>query len=326
MRKFKFTSAALLAGLCTLLFLACQKDAKTPSVTSNASGGVAGGKVYGKPTLTCAGSTLESIDLTFTAGTNGAPSGFSIHWMPKAQFELGADGISGTADDNTWPSYTTVDANGDPVNAPFCKGSFSGNANMSRYNLTAAGQSVTIRIGDLLMDNGASVSTGCNSDLTCGTEYVFRAFSHGDNKMNKSVFSDNTTCSTSPCPTDADACVHGGLGHWKNTPITSWPQSVQDNGLVVGQNTYTAAELQQILNASSTGNGYLIMAHQLIPALLNQASGADYSANAQGIADAQAYLSGSGSNKLPPIGTATSPASNQATLIAAINRGNHSCP
>lgn len=327
MKVLKISSAFLLAMLA-IVFFACQKDLKSPSVTSNAKGGVSTiSTQYSTPKLECAGSTLESIDLTVTAGSTGAPSGFSIQWMTKAQYELGADGKPGTADDKVWPIYSpaNTDENGDPVAANFCKASFSGNAYMSRYNLNSNFPSVTIRIGDLLMDNGASASTGCNSDLQCGTTYVFRVFAHGDNKMNRSAFSEPIECSTDPCSTSA-GCIRGGLGTWKSRDLSLWPQSVIDNGLLVGQNTYSAQELKQILEQSDAGNGYLVMAHQLIPALLNQASGADYTANEGAIADAQTYLSGSNSNKLPPIGTASDKASNQATLIAGINKGNHKCP
>src|SRR6266567_6710748 len=69
------------------------------------------------PTLTCAtGSTQTSINITFTAGANCAPAGFSIQWMTLADYQaLG----------NQWPNSSDVPN----FEAPsFCKASFSGNA------------------------------------------------------------------------------------------------------------------------------------------------------------------------------------------------------
>jgi hypothetical protein len=124
------------------------------------------------PTIACdySGESTNFSDIKFTAGSTGAPAGFSIQWETQADFTT-----FGWAADSDCP----LDIDGNPTCPPsFCKGSFSGNANMSRYTLTA-GQPVVVRIGDLLVDNGASTSDGCAVPLVCGTTYVFRSFAHG---------------------------------------------------------------------------------------------------------------------------------------------------
>jgi len=235
----------LTAGVITIAFYGCQKDATSSSASSSSSSDAKKGLgAYDVPTLTCAGSTLYSIDLTVTAGATGAPSGFSVQWMTLDDYELYG-----------WPA-----CDGDVcTTAPsFCKASFSGNANLSRYNLIA-NASVTVNIGDLLFDNGAS--TSCPGALTCGTSYVFRVFAHGDSKKNQSRFGGNTECSTLECD---ENCTHFGFGHYKSD-CTTIP-----NGLMLGTNFYTPEQLCCILNNSpNPGNGLLIVAHQLIAAKLN---------------------------------------------------------
>jgi hypothetical protein len=312
MKPYKFLlSALLVAGLAALVFYGCKKDAhKSPTVTSDASGGKSAG-MYDTPILSAGVATLQSIDITVTMPTpgTGAPAGFSIQWMTKAQFD---------AINDVWPLDTTQ----------FCKASFSGKAFASNYNL-AAGGSVTVTIGDLLLDNGAS--TNCPGDLTCGTAYVFRAFAHGDSKKNKSLWSNILTASTLDCPTAA--CIHGGQGYYMNTDVSLWPGYVDaTTSLTIGTNSYTYLQCQQILWAPVQGNGLLAVASQLIPAYLNQISGAVY--DQTGLNTANAYIGGvSGVPLLPPYGTAflATPRANTSagiafkTLISGINKGDHTC-
>jgi hypothetical protein len=296
MKNYKWLLSATLSAIvfATILF-GCQKN---DALTSDAKGGAQSGNVYGLPTITSTASTLESIDITFTAGENGAPAGFSLQWTTKAQL----DAMGGI-----WPADTNA----------LCKASFSGKASMSNYAL-AAGETVIVRVGDLLLDNGAS--TNCASDLVCGTEYVFRAFSHGDNKKSKSAMTPILSASTTPCPVADVVCHHGGQGYWANhIPLNEWPTQVE-GGLMLGSNFYTNEQLQSILTSPAQGNGYVTVAHQLIPALLNQLSGATYSP--EGLATAQAYI---GSNLVPPVGTATIATRGAAGIVAGINELNHKC-
>jgi len=262
-KKTMIGGLAALFAITTVVFFACQKDATkstSSSAVDNAKGGGSAG-AYDKPTITCGDETLVSIDILVTAGATGAPSGFSIQWM--------------TLDDYNTYGWPVCD--GDLCqNAPsFCKASFSGNANLSRYNL-APNASVTVNIGDLLFDNGAS--TTCPGELQCGTSYVFRCFAHGDSKKGQSKFGANLTCSTLACD---ENCTHNGFGYWKQHC-----DQIAEPGLTLGTNLYSPAQVCCILgNSPNPGNGYLIVAHQLIAALLN---GVD--PNNPDVLNAQAYI------------------------------------
>jgi hypothetical protein len=109
----------------------------------------------------------SSIDIKVTAGKpSGAPSGFFIQWATAAALAA----YTGPVDNAGWPLDATV----------FCSASFSLNASNSRYAL-AKGQSVTVSIGNLLLDNGAS--TTCPGTLGCDTEYKFRAFAYANGSL-----------------------------------------------------------------------------------------------------------------------------------------------
>ena len=102
-------------------------------------------------------------------------------------------------------AYTgEVDAAGWPLDAAaFCSASFSGNTPNSRYALRA-GQSVTVSIGNLLLDNGAS--TSCPSYLGCDTEYKFRVFAYANGSLINSPWSNILDARTLP-----GNCGTGGL-------------------------------------------------------------------------------------------------------------------
>ena len=210
MKRFKFPLAALLfAGLFTMAFLSCKKEKNDPSLTSDA----AKKTKMDVPTITCGISTTASIEIKVTAGATGAPAGFSVQWLTAAAYALGADGVAGTADDNSWPSSDAIG---------ICKASFSGNANRAFYNLAPGGVS-TVRIGDILYDNPGA-STTCPDQLACGTAYVFRVFAHANSTLNRSDFTANLSCSTSPCPTDACSFSQGYF--FNNASVHAWPGSI----------------------------------------------------------------------------------------------------
>jgi len=304
MKKFRLPLIALLtAGLLTIAFIGCKKDLKSPALTSDAKGGkVTSSTQYGVPTLACNGSTDISIDLLVTAdATTGAPSGFTVQWMTKAEYDANIQ-----AGGPGWPLNSDSP---DPAYSysTFCKASFSGNANLSRYNL-GAGEGTDVNIGDLLYDNGAS--TNCPGALQPCTEYVFRVFAHGDSKMNRSDFSSNTICSTL-CQSD---CGKHGYGYWRNhcEEITL--------SLTLGSNTYSPSDICDILNENpSPGNGLLIVAHHLITAELNGLTSPDTDA-------ANTYI---GNNLLPTStngSTAFKKASTAAGLISTLVHFNETCP
>jgi hypothetical protein len=238
------------------------------------SGSAAPKPTMSTPILSCAGSGQDYIDINVTAGSpTGAPAGFTIQWQTTGDY-----GQFGWPADSSCPP----DINGVPTcGESFCKASFSGNAAFSNYALTA-GQSVTVRIGDLQLDNGAS--TDCpDVSLLCSHNYVFRAFAHADSARQKSAFTENLTCSTQECPVQCDANVKS-LDFWRTHSMfctgegcqeDTWPQSVLENGLTFGCTTYTAEQLEAILlTTPGEGDCTTALLHQVIVARLNIANGA----------------------------------------------------
>jgi len=262
---------------------------------------------YDTPTISCApGSTGSSIKVTVTAGPSGAPAGFSVQWM--LQSELDANG-------GFWPLDSYVDSN----LGSFCKGSFSGKASGYNYAI-GAGQSSTVTVGDVIYDTPGASSACENIPLACGERYAFRAFAHATNTLNRSPFSNTTTCSTIACTSDG-GCTYT-QGYWKSHgPIplgnnsNEWPVT----SLTLGGTTYSDLELLSILNKSGAGNGLITLAHQLIAAKLNVASGADDSAIAATIAAADALI---GARIVPPVGSDSLSNSSTSSLIAALTSYN----
>ena len=252
------------------------------------------------PSLSCGVSTKVSIQVTFTAGATGAPAGFSLQWMTLADY---------VANGSVWTSSD------DPG---LCHASFSGNANSSRYNL-AAGESVTISIGDLLFDNGTSAS--CVEPLACGTTYVFRAFAHANSTYSRSEFTANLQCSTLPCEDLQLGCTYT-QGYWKThgpiptgNNINQWPVT----SLSLGTVSYTDLELQAIFDKPAAGNGLISLAHQLIAAKLNIANGADGTAVAAAITAADALIAGL---VVPPVGSGSLPPSATSSLTTTLTSYN----
>lgn len=247
------------------------------------------------PTLTCAAATQVSIEVQVCAGATGAAGGFSLQWLPAA--DLAALG-------GVWPSSD------DPA---LCKGSFSGNANASRYAL-GAGECVIVEVGDFLFDNGAS--TNCAVPLTCGTSYTFRAFAHAAGGLQRSDFTAHTTCSTLACG-HGESCTFT-QGYWKThgpiptgNNVNEWPVT----GLTLGDVGYTDLELQAIFDTPAGGNGLIALAHQLIAAKLNVAAGADAADAVVPIAAADALI---GSLVVPPVGTGSLANSLTSPLVGAL--------
>jgi len=265
------------------------------------------------PTVTCLSSTQVSITLHVCAGVSGAPAGFSIQWMNQADYDVFG-----------WPTNSDcvlADGTPDPSCAPsFCKASFSGNANLSRYNL-AANACVDVNIGEFLFDEGAS--TNCPQALQCGTTYVFRAFAHANSSLNRSDFTANFTCSTLSCGNIGPGCTltqgywktHGPVGCATGNNTNTWTVT----SLTLGTVSYTDLELCSIFNAPASGNGLIALAHQLIAAKLNIANGADGSAIQASIDAADALIGGL---VVPPVGAGSLPNSTTSPLTAALTSYN----
>jgi hypothetical protein len=258
------------------------------------------------PEMSGAGATQVSTTLQVCGGATGATAGFSVQWMTSADY---------AANGNTW--YTSDDPR-------LCKASFSGNANLSRYDLRP-GECVTVDFGDLLFDNGASAN--CQAALACGTDYVFRSFAHATSTLGRSDFTAVLSSSTLACG-HAGGCT-SPPDYWRNfnppacttspgTPLCiDWPIT----SLTLGTVSYTVEQLVAILKTPAAGNGLIALAHQLIAAKLNIAASADGSAVAATIAAADSLMSGL---VVPPVGNdALAPGVTAAytTTLATFNEG-----
>jgi hypothetical protein len=309
MKSIKISLLTLSAiAVCALVFFACTKSATdSPSVTSAAA--PARKTKMDAPAITCGTSTQVSINIQVTAGATGAPAGFSLQWLTKAAFELGPDNHRGRQMIIHGRLLTDL---------ALCKASFSGNANLSRYNL-APNASVTVNIGEFLFDEGAS--TNCGGALVCGTDYVFRAFAHANSTLQRSDFTANLTCKTLDCDSDEGGCTYT-QGYWKTHGPTGCNPSSGANtwtvsSLMLGTVTYTDVELCSIFNTPAAGNGLIALAHQLIAAKLNIANGADGTDAAASIAAADALIGGL---VIPPVGAGSlAPAATSALITALTN-------
>jgi hypothetical protein len=152
-----------------------------------------------------------------------------------------------------------------------------------------ADQCVTVLLGSLGEENG--VCESCKV-LECGTEYVVRGRAEESCDCKASEYSCSASGSTLECEDEGCTLTQG---YWKNHP-EDWPVS----SLMLGSVSYSAAELLTILKTPPKGNGALSLAHQLIAAKLNLASGASGSGVTSDIAAADALL---GSLVLPPGGS-----------------------
>ena len=192
------------------------------------------------------------ISLTVTgAGTLGTPNGFTVEWMPKADFVL----YGWPADYLTpeYVNYRNCTFNGAPV-----------------FNLTPGvpdfllGPNVSVRIvlGELFDEMGCDYLgpyTAYTDELNPETQYAIRIRAEGGPGGDASLNSATLFLSSGT----HEVCRFT-LGYWKNHP-TAWPTL----SLTLGTNTYNQAQLISILSQPSLGNGLTILCHQLIAAKLN---------------------------------------------------------
>jgi hypothetical protein len=131
-----------------------------------------------------------------------------------------------------------------------------------------------------------------------------------------SVSAESNSQSGSQSEGSSDASLGGCTytqGYWKNHP-SAWPVT----SLTIGGVVYSQQQLLALFDTAPQGDASLILAHQLIAALLNVANGAVPSAAVQqAINDAQAWMTANkGSNAALPYGVpAGSTAGNQATAL-----------
>src|SRR5919197_3133672 len=100
-------------------------------------------------------------------------------------------------------------------------------------------------------------------------------------------------------------------GYWKTHP-EAWPVT----GLTLGAVAYDQAQLLAILGEPVRGNGLVALAHQLIAAKLNRASGAPApAAVARALAEADALIGGL---VVPPIGEGALEPAQTSALTSAL--------
>lgn len=124
---------------------------------------------------------------------------------------------------------------------------------------------------------------------------------------------------TSCDPPPSAGCTYT-QGYWKTHP-SAWPVSE----LAIGGVTYSRSQLVSFLKTAPKGDASIIMGHQLVAALLNQASGAGLNPEViQAIADAQAWMAANkDADGRLPYGIRPTPEGdpNPATWDEAINIG-----
>jgi hypothetical protein len=248
------------------------------------------------PSMTATHSKPGSVRLIVEAGDSGAPAGFFVERMTKAEYDaLGA-----------WPESPTSSWVGhDYTGVP----TFNMQGTAGSYVL-GADQTIEIELGQMFDETG--VIANDVEELDPATEYVIRIRANAAGASDASVFSETMVVSSAPL---AQNCTYT-IGYWKNHTGV-WPVT----NLTLGSVNYTAAELLAILNQPAQGNKLVILAHQLIAAKLNIANGADPSAAAATISASDALI---GSLVPPPIGSddlPSSPATGYANTLDDYNNG-----
>jgi hypothetical protein len=224
--------------------------------------------------------------LTITAGPSGAPAGFTVWWMKESDY---------IANGSEWFLYgDTRQGEATFWGAPTL------NTNGGQYTTfaLAPNQSITIEVGDLNDESGVTMTTpesdqSTGGELESSTSYVFCAYANATAQVYQSELT-----VTVQSQTQSTNCTFT-QGYWKNHP-NAWPAGCLP--MTLGSNSYTQAQLLQILNEPVNGNGAISLAHQLIAAKLNVCQGAVAGTTGSCMTAADALLSGCGANKIPPIG------------------------
>ncbi len=206
---------------------------------------------YDTPSIATAFQGEQKIAITVIAGASGAPNGFRVQWLRLTDFQ---------ANGNQW--YITPDPSmgeADFVGIPTVN---TWGGSLSSFSLPPSTVAI-VEIGDLFDETG--VITWDTRELDVDTDYVFRARAIGDGTLSPSDFSGNHIVSTKR----PGGCTYT-QGYWKNHE-QYWPTG----SLTLGMNTYSQADLLEILHQPAQGNGLVILAHQLIALELNIENGAD---------------------------------------------------
>jgi hypothetical protein len=217
------------------------------------------------------------VRLAVTAGPSGSPAGFTVRWMTLDALQ--SRGM-------VWPSQPAV---GDGL------ASFDGVATLNTWGeptrsfRLGPGESIDVEIGDLAGESG--VAGTVSGELPGGETYAFTAYANAETGTGPSALSATVLGTTT---VQGQNCTYT-IGYWKTHP-DAWPVT----SLTLGTVTYGAAQLLRILDAPVKGNGLVSLAHQLIAAKLNVLDGADPTAAAGAMSNADALVGGL---LVPPVGS-----------------------
>jgi hypothetical protein len=247
------------------------------------------------PSIEFVDADRSSIVMTITAGTSGAPSGFTVEWMKRSDYEA-----IGWPSDPDHPALTRCEFTGTPT--------LTTTSGVAGFNLDPS-VDVRVEVGDFFDETG--VYTDYLDELPIQSEYAFRVFARPTDGMTQSDPSATLQASTDDREHD---CIFS-QGFWKNHPEL-WPIA----SMQLGSNVYTASQLLDIFHEPARGNGLVFLSHQLIAAKLNIGNGAD-PAPIQSVIDAADILIGS--KVVPPIGSGYVKPRNASALTEELDRFNN---
>jgi hypothetical protein len=235
------------------------------ALTVSAAGTPAHAVPFDAPTLSIVDRGFFRVTVEVQAGPSGAPSGFTIDWMTRADFNIYG-----------WPSPFQP-----PLYSEICTFSGAPTLNTEAGSTFGLGpnETVQIQLGDLFDETDVAATWA--DGLPTNTELVLRVRAEGDGTSTRSAWSPNLSVST----TDG-SCTQG---FWK-THFELWP--IGCTPMTLGTVSYTAAELLAIYNTPANGNGLIAMAHQLITTKLNYCNGSNTAAVAATIATCDALIGG----------------------------------
>lgn len=220
---------------------------------------------YDPPTMSVVDRGFFRVTVEVQAGSSGAPAGFTIDWMTRADFNIYG-----------WPSAFQP-----PLYSEICR--FAGTPTLNTEGGTTfvlgPNGSVQIQLGDLFDETDVSATWA--DGLPTNTELVLRVRAEGDGTNTRSAWSPNLMVSTI-----SGECTQG---FWKNH-FELWP--VGCTPMTLGTVSYTAAELLAIFNTPAQGNGLIALAHQLITTKLNYCNGSNTANVAATIAACDALIGG----------------------------------
>jgi hypothetical protein len=198
------------------------------------------------PSASLVATDRTSITLQVQAGSDGAPAGFIVEWLPADRYHA----LGG------WPASAALVGHSDFTGVP----TLHVTPGVESFQL-GAGQVAEVVLGELFDETGFEASD--RMELAEGTEYVVRVRAKAAGPgLEESGNSNTVACRTAP-RTATDCTV--GLGYWTRHP-ESWSRVTS---LALGSVSYTQTQILAILRQPARGNGLISLAHQLIAARLN---------------------------------------------------------